>query len=87
LPREPRSVGELEIIDTREQAFNRIVKLARLTTRYGDKEFISQLYEPHVLWMAGDRFTLTGFERVKKGEQEIDYAQSWLCEVDKGEGQ
>lgn len=76
--------GELEIIDTRENSYNRIIKIARLTTHCS----IYELYEVHILWLNGDKMCLSGFERVKANEKIADYAQSWIClvgDVDKGQ--
>jgi hypothetical protein len=71
--------GDLQIMDTRENSFNRVVKLARLVCLRGDQEYVQVLYEPHILWMNEDRFVLTGFERIGNGDKAVDYAQSWLC--------
>ena len=41
-----------------------------------------ELVDPHVLWMRGERFVLTGLERCKNpAGQPVGYAQSWLCLV------
>jgi hypothetical protein len=40
------------------------------------------LFEPHLVWMSGGRFTIAGFERVQSGGQAVNYAQSWLCTIE-----
>ena len=76
--------GDLRIIDTRETGFNRIVKLAQLIRESAHGDDTELLYEPHILWMNEDRFALTGFERIKRDNQLVDFAQSWLCKLGDG---
>jgi hypothetical protein len=74
--------GDLSIIDTRENGFNRILKLAKLVRGGADLSgYVETLYEPHILWINEDRFVLTGFERRQQDGKLVDYAQSWLCKV------
>lgn len=73
--------GDLRSIDTNETGFNRIVKLAQLIWTGSNGKEIELLYEPHILWMNDDRFTLTGFEQIKRENQVVDFAQSWLCKL------
>lgn len=78
------SEGELEIIDTRENSYNRIIKVARVKTAYN----VYELYEVHILWLNGNKMCLSGFERIKTNEKFADYAQSWICLVgDSNRGQ
>lgn len=35
--------------------------------------------EAHLLWMNGDRFCLTSFERKQVDGNIVDFAQSWIC--------
>jgi hypothetical protein len=81
LPNQPELRGELTIVDTRENSLNRILKLARHVSAFGDRGTTQVLYEPHILWMNENRFVLTGFERVGERAKAVDYAQSWLCSV------
>jgi len=37
------------------------------------------LFDVNMLWLEGDRFVLTGFERSATPLGEVEYAQSWLC--------
>jgi hypothetical protein len=69
-------VGELRV----EQLFDeelgrhiRIARLASLTRVIGPEEFPT-LYDPKLIAMSPQAFTLAGFERI----QGVDYAQSWL---------
>lgn len=68
--------GTLEVLDTRENSYNRIIKLAKFVADHGGTE---TLYEARLLWMSGDRFCMTGFERKQVGANVADYAQSWVC--------
>jgi hypothetical protein len=69
--------GILTIYDTRENSFNRILKIAKLVQSWGETSHM--LYDPHIIWMNEGRFMLAGFERVKTEEGIADFAQSWLC--------
>lgn len=74
--------GDLRVVDTRENSYNRTIKLAQLV-HPPKGERIDMLFEVHILWMNGDKFALTGFERIANGEGKlIDYAQTWLCRLD-----
>lgn len=74
--------GALVIMDVRDETVNRVIKTARLAEQsYGEKR-IEILYEPHIVWMNEGRFTLQGFERILKEGKIVEYAQSWLCQVD-----
>jgi hypothetical protein len=75
--------GDLEIIDTRENSYNRIMKLANLKDDNG--KVIKTLYNVSILWLTDDKIGLTGFERVQKDGDLIDYAQSWICRIDSQE--
>lgn len=72
--------GLLEIIDTRENNYNRIMKLALLKNEKG--EILKTLYGVSILWLTDDKMGLTGFERVLKDGVVVDYAQSWVCRID-----
>jgi hypothetical protein len=74
--------GDLRILDTDDQGLRRPVKLARLMEH--DSQVIREtLIDPRILWCSDNRFTLTGFERVRNRHGEtVEYAQSWLCEID-----
>jgi len=75
--------GELEIVDTRENSYNRILKMAILRNDKG--ESIKTLYNVSILWLTDDRLGLTGFERVLREGELVDYAQSWVCRIDSQE--
>jgi hypothetical protein len=83
LRNQPSFKGNLEIIDTRENSYNRILKLAHLKDDNG--KVIKTLYNVSILWLADDKIGLTGFERVQKDGDLVDYAQSWVCRIDSQE--
>lgn len=68
--------GELEIVDTRENSFNRILRIARMVDSYQHRH---ELFEVQVLWLQADRFCLGGFERCVRDGRPTDFAQSWIC--------
>lgn len=82
LRRAPCTEGDLQVVDTRENNLNRIVKVAKLTTAYSTLE----LLECHIVWMNENKMCLSGFERVFKDGKVVDYAQSWVCLIDQEQG-
>lgn len=72
-------LGILTIYDTRENSYNRILKIAKHVYAYGDT--VHMLYDPHIIWMNEDRFMLAGFERIKTEQGIADFVQSWLCDT------
>jgi hypothetical protein len=77
-----RWVGELVIMDVRDDGVNRVIKTARLTDRTYGEPRVEILFEPHIVWMNENRFTLQGFERTMKEGKIVEYAQSWLCQAE-----
>lgn len=78
-----KRVGELTVLDTTDQGLRRQVKVARLIQQ-SHHTSVAELIDPHVLWMSGERFVLSGFERRRNAAgQDVDYAQSWLCTLEK----
>lgn len=75
--------GELEIIDTRENSYNRILKLAHVRNESGT--ILKTLYNVSILWLTDDKIGLTGFERLMKDGELVDYAQSWVCRMNSDE--
>ena len=75
--------GELELLDVRDDGVGRTVRVARLTASAEAKE---TLFEPHIVWMSGQRFVLAGFERMVASGATVHYAQSWLCSLDREDG-
>lgn len=73
--------GEMEITEVKDDELKRVVKVAKLTTTYQTYE----LLEVQIVWMSENRMCLSGFEREKKGSRMVNYAQSWICTVDKQE--
>lgn len=84
LPEQPERRGELSVVETREQNLNRLVRLAKCLYGTPPREAEMVLYDPQLLWVNEDRLVITGFERVTKEGQEVDYAQSWLCKLGEG---
>ena len=70
--------GELAICETNDQGLHRLTRVARFTSG-SSGQYESTLFDPHILWVEGERMVITGFERVKTEEGMVDYAQSWLC--------
>lgn len=68
--------GTFRIIDTLENGFNRVLKIAEFTT--ANMKHTYQLFDPQIVWWNEDRFTLKGFERQAKDGATTSYAQSWL---------
>jgi hypothetical protein len=68
-------VGELRIEQLEDGARRRSLKLARLIAQdsWRGLERLT-LYEPVIVGMSQQAFTLSGFERAG----DVDYAQSWL---------
>lgn len=75
-------LGELSILDLRDDGVNRVIKTARLVDESFTQTKVRVLYEPHIVWMNEGRFTLQGFERLLEGGKVVEYAQSWLCSID-----
>jgi hypothetical protein len=69
--------GDLEIVEVRQTDLNRTVKVARLTTIFNTFE----LLEAQILWIADDKMCFSGFERCNRGENIVDFAQSWVCTI------
>lgn len=82
LPKEPRYRGDVSISETKSDDLNRIVRMAKCIQSSETQLNVTPLYEPHLLWMHDDRFVLTGFERMSSGRGVVDYAQSWLCQIE-----
>jgi hypothetical protein len=78
---EPCRVGTLCILETRENALNRTLKVAKHLSTIGQFENESILFEPQVLWMNDERFVLAAFERVVRTGVQTGFVQSWLCAV------
>jgi hypothetical protein len=75
--------GELEIIDMRENSYNRILKLANLRNELG--KIYKPLFGVSILWLTDDKLGLTGFERIMKDGELVDYARSWVCRMNSDE--
>jgi hypothetical protein len=69
-------VGDLRVEQLYDEELLRHVRIARLVSlvRVVDPEDLPTLYDPVLIAMSPQAFTLAGFERINGA----DYAQSWL---------
>ncbi len=69
-------VGDLRVEQLYDDELLRHVRIARLVSliRVVDPEELPTLYDPVLIAMSPQAFTLAGFERIDGA----DYAQSWL---------
>ena len=69
-------IGDLRIEEIRDEQLMRYVRTARVLVldRPRATDVLGELFEPQIIAMSPQAFTLSGFERV--GDQ--CYAQSWL---------
>lgn len=81
LAREAAVSGELLVVEHRDAALSRTIRVAQLKDPAepigGD--LLPALYDAQLLWVAPQGFTLGGFERIEVGTVTTDYAQSWWC--------
>lgn len=70
------AVGDLRVEQLYDDTLNRHIRIARLVNPLNQvhPEQLPTLYDPVLLAMSPQAFTLTGFERIEG----VDYAQSWL---------
>ena len=68
--------GDLRVEQVFDEELRRYLRVARVVsaTRVRDPEELPPLYEPLLIAMSPQAFTLAGFERVDGA----DFAQSWL---------
>ena len=69
-------IGDVRVEEIRDETLMRYVRTARVLAldRPRASEVLAELFEPQIVAMSPQAFTLSGIERV--GEQ--SYAQSWL---------
>jgi len=69
-------IGDLRIEEIRDEQLMRYVRMARVIDldRPRATNVLAELYEPQIVAMSPQAFTLSGYERI--GDQ--CYAQSWL---------
>ena len=72
-------VGELRVEQLYDEELLRHIRIARVSSlvRVTGPEELPALYDPTLIAMSPQAFTLTGFERIDGA----DYAQSWLVTV------
>ena len=75
-------VGELRVEQLYDDELLRHIRIARLVslTRVTGPEVFPVLYDPQLIAMSPQAFTLAGFERIDGA----DYAQSWLITAGSG---
>ena len=75
----PPVVGDLRVEQLYDEELLRHVRIARLVSliRIVGPEQFPTLYDPVLIAMSPQAFTLAGFERVEG----VDYAQSWLVKT------
>ena len=71
-----RSVGDLRVEQLYDEDLLRHLRLARLVdiARSAGPDALPALYDPVLVAMSPQAFTLMGFERIEG----VEYAQSWL---------
>jgi len=78
-PTTPGHVGELCILEERDQSLGRSVVKARLLDK--DKgthtDVLPELIDARILWMEGSQLRLAGFEQIEQAA----YAQTWTVEA------
>ena len=69
-------VGDLRIEELRDEQLLRYIRMARVLVldRPRAADVLGELYEPQIIAMSPQAFTLSGYERV----DDQCYAQSWL---------
>jgi hypothetical protein len=69
-------VGDLRVEQLYDEELSRHIRIARLVSlaRVRDPEDLPALYDPVLIAMSPQAFTVTGFERIEGA----DFAQSWL---------
>lgn len=73
------AVGDLRIAEERDELLGRTLLVATLVdpTMAQVRALLPALYQPTVLWMGPDGFTLGGYERFAEGNTVTDFAQTW----------
>jgi len=81
LAREPAAVGELLVVEHRDAALGRTIRVAELKNPSDpvDGDLLAALYDVQLLWMAPQGLTIGGFERIEVGTVMTDFAQTWWC--------
>jgi hypothetical protein len=77
--------GELRIEECRDEYLRRNLRMARLLNitdqASGNGDALPPLYDVAVLYVRGDRMSITGFERDEGLGQPVVYAQTWVVQV------
>lgn len=78
LATQTRHVGHLAIKERRDDGHFRTITTARLWSADGSA-LIAELYDPAFVWVNEGRMMIKGFEKRRIKDEDVDYAQSWLC--------
>ena len=77
----PAPTGRLLVGQSRKRMFGRTVRLARLVDDEGSRDLLPPLLDATLLWVADNKMTLSGFERIVVGRKNTDFVQTWLATV------
>lgn len=80
------TAGDLLVSEMTRTAFGRALRIAQLlhpTRPYAAPELLPQLFDVQLIRIQKDELVLTGFERVQIDEKFVDFAQTWLAQVQK----
>lgn len=75
----PPHVGQLKVAEARDHELGRPVVRARLldTASGTDADVLPELSDARLLWVEGNKWRLTGFERIDAA----DFLQTWSVEL------
>jgi len=81
LAREPAAVGELLVVEHRDAALCRTIRVAQLKdpSEPVAGDLLPALHDVQLLWVAPQGMTLGGYERIAVGKVTTDFAQTWWC--------
>ena len=81
--RQTSAIGELLVEELQDELSRRTVRVARLRSlgRTVNPDMLPPLYDPQLLWMAPQGFTLGGTERLTTRGKMTEYGQTWLVRL------
>lgn len=77
----PAPTGRLLVGQSRTRMFGRTVRLARLVDQEESRDLLPPLLDAKLLWVADNRLTLSGFERISVSGRNVDFVQTWLAKL------
>lgn len=75
----PAPTGRLLVGQSRKRMFGRTVRLARLVDDEESRDLLPPLLDAKLLWVADNKMTLSGFERIAVSGRNVDFVQTWLA--------